>query len=86
MTAQRFSCPFQNARVVLPFGADPESFDWSFVDKRDILVYSFGEREPLEKLIALSVLLVQSGADFVLWSHGLDEFGRPSRIFRRAQA
>ncbi|MDD5036672.1 MAG: hypothetical protein PHE55_18185 [Methylococcaceae bacterium] len=75
---------FQGRRLLLPFGDDPAAYRWP-VAGRECLVFGFGKPEPRERLIALSVELVRSGALFVLWSWS-DSGGPlcklPSPIFR----
>lgn len=54
-------------KLVLPFGEEPEGYRWP-VAGRDYVVWGFGEPEPRERLVRLSVALVQAGAVAVHWS------------------
>ncbi|MDD5037149.1 MAG: hypothetical protein PHE55_20675 [Methylococcaceae bacterium] len=65
---------FEGRRLLLPFGDDPTAYRWP-VAGRDCLVFGFGEFEPRERLIALSIELVRSGALFILW--GWSDAGGP---------
>ena len=60
------SCWFFLSRLLLPYGEQPALFQWP-VSGRDCLVYGFGDPEPRERLISLSVDLVRSGAAVVYW-------------------
>lgn len=72
---------FDGCKLVLPLGDDPASYRWP-VAGRDCILFGFGTPEPRERLIALSVALVQAGAAFVIW--GTAE--TPSPLFPGLQA
>jgi len=76
---------FAGNKLLLPFGDNPASYRWPVAD-RECVVYGFGKQEFRERLVALSVALVQAGALFVIWGWAVPAIGPlcelPSPIFR----
>ena len=50
----------------MPFGESPENYFWP-MQGRDCILFGFGKPEPRERLVRLSVTLIQDGADCVAW-------------------
>jgi hypothetical protein len=74
---------FPRCKVVLPFGDDPNLYDWSIVAGSDALIFGFGDPEPLDKIVQLSALLHVHRALLVVYC---PEQGRVLRIDPRRNA
>lgn len=72
---------FPGCKLVLPFGDNPMLYRWPVIG-RDCILFSFGDPEPRERLVMLSVELVRAGALFVIWA--TDETTAP--LFRAEPA
>jgi hypothetical protein len=51
---------------VLPLGKEPEAYRWP-VSGRDCTLFGFGEAEPRERLVRLSLALLAAGSPYVTW-------------------
>lgn len=54
-------------KTLLPLGDDINTYKWSFVCNKDVLIFSHGILESHERLVELSRALLVHGALKVLW-------------------
>jgi hypothetical protein len=58
---------YSHCKVVLPPGDDPGLYDWSVARGSDVVIFPFGDYEPLAVIARLAGLLLAVGAGLVVY-------------------
>lgn len=74
---------FPGCKVILPFGDDPASYNWSVAAGHEVIIAGFGDLEPIGTIAKLAGLLLAAGAGLVLYA---PERGLMTRINGRRAA